>query len=101
MWNNSANKFFDALAAGRPVALNHGGWQADLLAASGAGVVLPVSDIATSARILVEKAGDPAWVKDSGRAAQHLARERFDRGLLVKQLESVLLEVVGNAGEGG
>ena len=26
MESNSANKFFDALAAGRPVAINYGGW---------------------------------------------------------------------------
>ena len=29
--HNSANKFFDALAAARPIAINHGGWQADLV----------------------------------------------------------------------
>jgi glycosyltransferase involved in cell wall biosynthesis len=31
MEDNSANKFFDALAAGRPVVLNYGGWQAELV----------------------------------------------------------------------
>jgi len=31
MWNNSANKFFDALAAGRAVLINYRGWQAELL----------------------------------------------------------------------
>ncbi|MBC8069098.1 MAG: glycosyltransferase family 4 protein, partial [Deltaproteobacteria bacterium] len=31
MENNSANKFFDALAAGKPVAINYRGWQAELL----------------------------------------------------------------------
>ena len=27
MWANSANKFFDSIASGTPVALNYGGWQ--------------------------------------------------------------------------
>src|SRR5690606_17122052 len=36
---NSANKFFDALAAGRPILINYGGWQAELLEETGAGLV--------------------------------------------------------------
>ena len=30
-WANSANKFFDGLAAGKPIFLNHGGWMQDLV----------------------------------------------------------------------
>ncbi|HWG98675.1 MAG TPA: glycosyltransferase family 4 protein, partial [Pilimelia sp.] len=41
---NSANKVFDAFAAGRPVGVNHGGWLADLLTETGAGLVLPPDD---------------------------------------------------------
>ena len=41
---NSANKVFDALASGTPVAINYGGWQADFLIESGAGIVLPPED---------------------------------------------------------
>jgi len=35
MWANSANKFFDALASGTPVAINYGGWQAELIEKTG------------------------------------------------------------------
>ena len=31
MENNSANKFFDGLAAGKPLMLNYGGWQSELI----------------------------------------------------------------------
>jgi glycosyltransferase involved in cell wall biosynthesis len=44
LWDNSANKFFDALAAARPIAVNYGGWQADLLRETGAGLVLDPYD---------------------------------------------------------
>ncbi len=40
MRNNSANKFFDGLAAGKPIMINYGGWQSDLLIESGAGFVV-------------------------------------------------------------
>ncbi len=60
MWNNSANKFFDALAAGKPIAINYGGWQADLLRETGAGIVLPPDDPAEGACQLASFVHDAA-----------------------------------------
>ena len=88
---NSANKFFDGLAAARPVAVNHGGWQADLLASHGAGLRLP-RDVAQAADALAAWMGDPTRLQAAGRAARRLAEERFARHLLADQLEGVLHE---------
>ena len=41
LWNNSANKFFDTLAAGKPILINHRGWQAELIEKENIGYVLP------------------------------------------------------------
>lgn len=41
LWANSANKFFDSLAAGRPVLINHEGWQKNVLQQSNSGFILP------------------------------------------------------------
>lgn len=41
LWANSANKFFDTLAASRPVLINHEGWQAEVIKADKLGYVLP------------------------------------------------------------
>ncbi|NUQ66442.1 MAG: glycosyltransferase family 4 protein [Pirellulales bacterium] len=49
MWSNSANKVFDALAAGRPIAINHKGWLADLIDETGCGLVLDPHDPTSSA----------------------------------------------------
>ena len=40
-WDNSANKFFDTLAAGRPILINYQGWQADVIRDNQCGFVLP------------------------------------------------------------
>lgn len=88
---NSANKFFDGLAAARPVAVNHGGWQADLLTAHGAGFRLP-RDVSQAATVLSEWLSDPARLEAAGHAARRLAEVRFARELLADQLERVLLE---------
>jgi glycosyltransferase involved in cell wall biosynthesis len=97
LWHNSANKFFDALAAGRPIAINHGGWQADLLEETGAGIVLPPEDPARAAQILASFVSDPERLRSAGEAARKLAHERFHRDDLARQLEDVLS---GAAGQG-
>jgi len=94
MWNNSANKFFDALAAGKPVAINYGGWQADLLTQSGAGIVLPPTDHQQAAHDLVAFVRDAQRLEQAAQAARTLARTEFDRDLLAQKLECVLLQAV-------
>lgn len=98
LWANSANKVFDALAAGRPVAINHGGWLADLLQETGAGIVLDRRDISIAAAELTRALSDRRWLERAGVAAREAARSRFDRDRLATELESVLLEAVANGG---
>jgi glycosyltransferase involved in cell wall biosynthesis len=73
---NSANKFFDALAAARPVALNHGGWQADVLHETGAGRRLD-RDPGRAAEQLAAFVDDAAGLEHAGRAARRLAEQRY------------------------
>lgn len=97
LWNNSANKFFDSLAAERPILINHLGWQADLLSESGAGLVLPFGDICQAARLLCNHVTDERWLARAGAAAGRLADSRFARDRLALELENVLLTAVGRA----
>lgn len=96
MWANSANKFFDALASGTPVAINYGGWQADTLNESGAGIQLPPEDPHEAARQLGELLADPDRLKRMGDAARTLAEEKFSRDKLADELENVLLDAVSS-----
>lgn len=79
MQANSANKFFDALAAGKPIAINYGGWQADLLRESGAGLVLDPSSTENAARELQVYIRDPHRRERAGRAGRLLAERDFGR----------------------
>ena len=94
MWNNSANKFFDALAAGKPVAINYGGWQADLLRETGAGIVLPSEDVGQAALLLADFVHDTDRLQKASAAARKLAYTRFSRDILAAELETVLQGVV-------
>ena len=99
VWANSANKVFDALAAGTPLAINYGGWQAELLRRSGAGAVLDPHNVAVSAGLLLRAIKDREWITEAGKAARLLARECFDRDSLARLLEGILKRVVKKANE--
>ncbi len=94
MWNNSANKFFDALAAGRPVLINHEGWQADLIRRRGIGVVVPAAEPREAANRIREFCRAPAGLEQARRAARELAATEFSRDRLADRLNAVLEEVV-------
>ncbi|NDJ61559.1 MAG: glycosyltransferase family 4 protein [Chloroflexi bacterium] len=94
MWNNSANKFFDALAAGRPIAINYCGWQAEILEATGAGIVIPDQDATQAAHDLAAFVHDAERVQAAREAARELAYSRFHRDTMTAQLEQLLRRVV-------
>jgi glycosyltransferase involved in cell wall biosynthesis len=100
LWDNSANKFFDALAASRPIAINYGGWQSDLLRETGAGLVLDPYDADKAGVLLAEAVRDEDWLDRARAAAHHLAVERFSRDLLFDRFEAVLRRAAGHAGVG-
>lgn len=94
--DNSANKFFDALAAGKPVFLNHEGWLADLVRERDCGLVMP-RNVEQAAALLAAKLDDPAWLARAGAAAAQLGRERFDRNDHAHALEAVLTRAIARA----
>jgi glycosyltransferase involved in cell wall biosynthesis len=94
IWNNSANKFFDALAAGKPIAINYGGWQAALLKESGAGIVLPADDPMRAAQLLASFVRDPHRLSRASAAARELARTHFHRDMMACKLETTLRQAV-------
>jgi len=95
---NSANKVFDALAAGRPIAINHEGWLADLIRTTGCGLVLDCADVEKASQDLVAAVRNPFWLAASRAAAARVAEEQFARDKLAGLLESVLVDAVDGAG---
>ena len=87
---NSANKFFDALAAGKPVFINHGGWMHDLILSHGCGLTVWRKPIETVARQLHENLNDDVWLESSAYLAKKIAAEYFSRDILAAQLIAVL-----------
>lgn len=90
--HNSANKFFDAFAAGKPIIINHRGWQADLLEREGAGMALARQDLHLAAKRLTVAIKNRHWMAGAETASRRLGAERFDRRKLARVLEDVLVD---------
>ncbi|ANM29262.1 glycosyl transferase family 1 [Acidobacteria bacterium Mor1] len=90
MRHNSANKFFDSIAAGRPVAINHEGWLADLIRRRELGLVMPAGAPDRAAAGLVDLLRDAPRLEKMSRAGVEASKTLFDRDRLGAQLERVL-----------
>lgn len=99
LWNNSANKFFDALSSGTPLAINYRGWQAKLLSEHRAGIVVDPMDIKTAAENVMSYVNSPESLEEMGANARALAEAEFSRDDHARQLEAILRGAV-NEGKG-
>jgi len=94
LWDNSANKFFDALAAKKPVMINYEGWHANIIREYEIGVVIPPEDPEKSARILNEYLLNDRKIKEAISVAEHLATNVYNQNILGKKF----VDVIENAG---
>ncbi len=88
--NNSPNKAFDAFAAGTPVAINNGGWLAEVLKESGAGISMPHADPDGAATMVCDLLKDPEAMEDARTAARKLAKGPFNRNRHAKVYVEIL-----------
>ncbi|PEF43417.1 glycosyltransferase WbuB [Bacillus cereus] len=90
--DNSANKFFDYLAAGKPVVLNYLGWQNDVLRENKAGKGFEYKDLKNYYAYLNQLREDKKLYEETSKNAKELAIERYDSVKLSQQLYGILKE---------
>jgi len=89
---NSANKFFDTLAAGKPIVINYGGWQKDLIEKYNIGLAIS-RDPKIAAKALNELLINDELLNTMGKNALELAGSIFSRDKLAKKLIQILENV--------
>jgi glycosyltransferase involved in cell wall biosynthesis len=86
----SPNKFFDGLAAGKPVVVNTDGWLRRLAEENRAGLYTPSGEPDALAAALARLAHDPPLAKELGRNGRALAEREFDARLLSGRFRETL-----------
>lgn len=94
-WDNSANKFFDTLAASRPILINYQGWQADVIRENQCGYVLPYHLTDEDVRDFVEYMSNDPLLKQHGKNARAKA-EDYSLPVAVEKYMHVFDEVLKN-----
>ncbi|HWV64913.1 glycosyltransferase family 4 protein, partial [Chitinophaga sp.] len=96
LWANSANKFFDCLAASRPVVINHRGWQAAVIEQENVGFVLDfdIKKIDTEAKRFCTYINDDLLLKEQQEQAGRLARKAYSLDIAAGRYLKILNDVV-------
>ncbi len=96
LWDNSANKFFDTLAASRPILINHEGWQADTIRENKCGYVLPAILTEEAVNGFVDYITDDRLIKQSGTNAYRLAEEKYSLTIATEKYETILKAILND-----
>lgn len=100
VWKDAVqNKFFDALAAGKPTACNFQGYQSIFAQEKGVGIILDLTSPARGADQLIESLKDKAWLASVRPKALRLAQGTFNRDILARELLQILISVHQKSGQ--
>jgi glycosyltransferase involved in cell wall biosynthesis len=96
----SPNKFFDYLAAGRPVLINYPGWLAELVEAEQCGIDVPPENPDAFADAMIRLADNRERIDAMGARARTLGRREFDRMKLADQFIQTIERAAASGGRG-
>ena len=83
-WDNSANKVFDTLAAGKPLLINYQGWQAEMIQKKQCGFVLSPELSDKEVNLFVDYINNTDLISESSERALEVAKE-FSLPVAVKK----------------
>lgn len=96
LWANSANKFFDTLAAGKPIVINHQGWQAEEILKYNIGFVLDNNEdnLERTAKEFSDYLNNKSLLSLQGQNAYKLAEEKYSLEVAISNYEKILKKIV-------
>ena len=94
VWKDAVqNKFFDALAAGKPTASNFEGFQSVVARDADIGIIMDPKSSDQGAQQLFSLIRNQAWMAGVSQRSGKLATQRFSRDQLASELSEVLRSV--------
>lgn len=85
LWANSANKFFDTLAASKPILINYEGWQKKVIEENNLGYVLPTEINLNEAEKFVRYTLKKQEIDNQSINALNKAKESYSREIAVNK----------------
>jgi glycosyltransferase involved in cell wall biosynthesis len=89
LWANSANKFFDTLAAGKPILINHNGWQKNLIYKKNIGFVLPTLIDNNAVKEFALYTKDKALILKQQKNGLNVAKRNYATDIAVRKYNEI------------
>ena len=93
LWANSANKFFDTLAAGKPILINYKSWQKQLIEEENIGYALPTIINEDSVNNFISYTKDKTLHSKQEINALKVAKENFSANVAIIKYNSLFKHV--------
>lgn len=93
LWANSANKFFDSLAAGKPILINYEGWQKELINKENIGYVLPIAVSDKSVVDFIAYSQKQTLLANQKKNALNVAKKSYATDIAVAKYINIFKEV--------
>jgi glycosyltransferase involved in cell wall biosynthesis len=94
LWVNSANKFFDSLAAGKPILINHRGWQAEVIDKNNIGYVLPETLNEKEIQIFLDYTRDLALHKEQALNSYEQAKSSYSLQVAIHKYITIFDKII-------
>lgn len=93
LWSNSANKFFDTLAAGKPILINYDGWQKEIVKREDIGYVLPsiITDVEIERFMLYTHQKNT--ILKQQKKALNIAKNYFSTQIMIKKYINIFKKI--------
>lgn len=91
--DNSANKFFDFLAAGLPVMINYGGWQKEVLESNECGYACSYLNPEEMAEKIIELKANKEKVAYMKANSRRLAEKEYSTNVCLSKLDEVFSKI--------
>lgn len=92
--DNSANKFFDSLAAGKPIIINFGGWLEEIIVNERCGLRVDNASPESLLNALLYLKEHESERLLMGKSARKLAETTFDKSILCEKFKDVVDQVL-------
>ena len=96
LWANSANKFFDTLAAGKPILINYKGWQKEVINKENIGYVLPTVIDDESVQDFIIYSQNKTLVAKQQKNALNISKQHYATDKAVTKYNKIFEDIFSN-----
>tara|TARA_Y100000389_G_C17468016_1_gene527504 strand:- start:2617 stop:3840 length:1224 start_codon:yes stop_codon:yes gene_type:complete len=90
LWANSASKFFDTLAASRPILINYQGWQKEVINKENIGYILPPQISDNAVKNFVQYLNNESLLEEQRQNSLKIAEQKYSKVMAIEKYEVIL-----------